>query len=319
MKSLLATLLAGGLLFGAFSAWSQQQAAQPAQGAAQAPAAQSALFHAPDITFTGKLYSPLKVSMFLPYTASITKINVQIGQKVKRGDILATYEIPMDTRMEQRTNLALTTVKDTEYKLAVNDKELDRLSAKGRELATMAQRNMASQQAVAINTKEIEAVRKEKAALLEQLALAKQLHEDRMELAEDRFGKGVGPGKLPKDGIIKAACDGYVLWLNPSLRVGIFLAKETELFQVGTVDPMIIRANVHEIEAYKIKVGDKATVTFDSIPNKQFTATVSQIPWAPIASPLQQPSYYEIELSLANPNLEFREGLKAQVTIQPGK
>jgi len=316
MKSLAAFLTVACLSLGALTAWGQQKT-PPAQPAV--PAADKAQFQSPDITFIGKLYSPLKVSVFLPYTSGITKIAAQIGQKVKRGDILATYEIPLDTRMEQRTNLALTTIKDLEYKISVNDKELDKLTAKNRELEAMAQRNMASQQSLTLNSKEMEAFRKEKAALSEQLALAKELHTDRVELAEERFGKGAGSGKLPKDGIIKAPCDGYVLWQHPSLRVGVVLGKETELFQVGGVDPMIIRAQVHEIEAYKLKEGDKATVTFDSIPGKKFTATVAQIPWAPIPSPLQQPSYYEIELTLANPNLEFREGLKAQVTIQPGK
>lgn len=242
----------------------------------------------------------------------------QIGQKVKRGDILATYEIPLDTRMEQKNSLAPTAIKDLEYRISVNDKEMDRLSAKSRELDAMSQRNMASQQSLSLNAKEIEAFRKEKASLTEQLTLARELLADRVELAEDRFGKGAG-AKLPKDGIIKSPCDGYVLWMHGALRNGVFLGRETELFQVGTLNPMIIRAQVHEIEAYKIKEGDKATVVFDSIPGKQFTATVSRIPWAPMPAALQQPSYYEIELSIANPDLEFREGLKAQITIQPGK
>jgi len=313
MKSLSTMLTAVCLCLSAALAWGQQAPATPK------PASTVDSFQSPEIKFIGKLYSPLKVSAFLPYTAEITKVFVKIGQEVKRGAVLATYEIPLDTRMGQRTALALTSIKELEYKLSLNSKELDRLTAKGKELEAMTQRNMASQQSVALTAKEMEAIRKERASLTEQLALAKELHADRVELAEDRFGKGAGSGKLPKDGIIKAPCDGYVLWQHPSLRAGVMLGRETELFQVGAVDPMIIRAQVHEIEAYKLRLGDKATVTFDSIPGKTFTATVSQIPWAPIPSPLQQPSYYEIELTLANPTLEFREGLKAQVTIQPGK
>ena len=133
MKSLAAFLTVACLSLGAL-AWGQQKT-PPAPPAA--PAADKTQFQSPDITFVGKLYSPLKVSVFLPYTSGITKIAAQIGQKVKRGDILATYEIPLDTRMEQRTNLALTTIKDLEYKISVNDKELDKLTAKNRELEAM--------------------------------------------------------------------------------------------------------------------------------------------------------------------------------------
>ena len=110
-----------------------------------------------------------------------------------------------------------------------------------------------------------------------------------------------------------------MLWLNPALRSGVILPRETELIQVGTINPMTIRAQVHEIEAFKIKEGDTASVSFDAFPGKKYSATVSRIPWAPIPAALQQPSYYEIELTIDNPALEFKEGLKVQVTIQPRK
>lgn len=317
MKARAALALAGCLLLLTASPLSAQDAASKPQ--APAPANPNEAFRSQDITFSGKLYSPLKISVFLPYTASIRTVTAKIGQKVKKGDILATYEIPLETRIDQKTRLAPTTIKDLEYRISVADKELDKLSAKAKELSAMIQRNMASKQALTLNAKEIESFRKEKASLTEQLVLAKQLLADRVELAEKRFGKAVGVGKVPKDGNVKAPCDGYVMWLHPSLRNGIYLGAQTELFQVGSLDPMIIRAQVHEIEAFKLHAGETASVTFDSIPGKTFTATVSRIPWAPLPAALQQPSYYEIELTLANPNLEFREGLKAQVTIHPGK
>jgi len=313
MKARAALVLAGCLL------WAAPLSAQNAQPQTPPPANPNDAFRSQDITFFGKLYSPLKISVFLPYSAAIRSITAHIGQKVKKGDVLATYEIPLETRIDQKSQLAPTAVKDLEYRISVADKDLDKLAAKAKELEAMVQRNMASQQALSLNAKETETIRKEKASLNEQLALTKQLLADRVELAEKRFGKPAGVGNVPKDGNLKAPCDGYVMWLHPSLRNGSFMGAQTELFQVGTLDPMIIRAQVHEIEAFKLHTGEQATVSFDSIPGKTFTATVSRIPWAPLPSSLQQPSYYEIELTLANPNLEFREGLKAQITINPGK
>jgi membrane fusion protein, macrolide-specific efflux system len=61
----------------------------------------------------------------------------------------------------------------------------------------------------------------------------------------------------------------------------------------------------------------KAEVTFDSLPGKKYVASVSRIPWAPMPAALQQPSYYEIELTIPNPELELKEGLKGQITIAP--
>lgn len=311
-----AALLAAGIVLAGTCA---AQAQAPAAPAPQAETAERASFRPADISFSGKLYSPVKLSVFLPYNAKILTLSGQIGQKVKRGDVLASYEIPLETRMDEKTKLSPASIKDFEHKLALADKEIDRLSAKSRELEAMSQRNMASQQAMTMNAKEIEVFRKEKAAVSEQLALTRDLLNDRVELAEDHFGKGAGVGKVPKDGIIKSPTDGFVMWMNPELRAGVKMAKEAELFQVGSLNPMIIRAQVHEIEAQKLKEGQAATVTFDSIPGKKFAASVSRIPWAPMPAALQQPSYYEIELTIPNPDAELKEGLKGQITIQPGK
>jgi multidrug efflux pump subunit AcrA (membrane-fusion protein) len=314
MKPVAALAVAGLLCLVAVTAGAQGKPAAPQA----APASAADAFHASEITFFGKLYSPLKVSAFLPYQSKILTITAKIGQHVKRGEILATYELPLETRMDQKTSLSPTSIKDLEYQISVVDHDLSKLTAKSKELQVMKERNMASQQSVDLTGKEIEAARKHKIALSEQLVLARELLSDRVELARDRFGNTAGVGKAPNTGIIKAPCDGYVMWQHPALRVGSYINAKTELFQVGTLDPMVIRAQVHEIEAFKIHVGDKATVTFDSIPGKKFTATVSRIPWSPLPATLEQPSYYEIEFTLPNPNLEFREGLKAQLTVNPG-
>ncbi len=312
-----APLVAAGCLVAAAAipCAAQDKAAAPAA----AQPAQPASFRPAEISFSGKLYSPVKLSVYLPYNAKITALSGHIGQKVKRNEVLATYEIPLETRMDEKTRLSSANIRELEYKLATADKEIDRLSAKARELEAMSQRNMASQQSIAMNNKEIEVFRKEKTSVSEQLALTKELLNDRVELAEDRFGKGAGVGKVPKDGIVKAPIDGFVMWMNPELRNGVKLAKEAELFQVGSLDPMIIRAQVHEIEAQKLRENMAATVTFDSIPGKKFAASVSRIPWAPMPAALQQPSYYEIELTIPNPGLELKEGLKGQIVIQPEK
>ena len=312
-----ASLAAAGCLVAAaaFPCAAQDKPAAPAAEQAATPAS----FRPTEINFSGKLYSPVKLSVFLPYNAKIATLSGHIGQKVKKNDVLATYEIPLETRMDEKTKLSPANIKELEHKLAEADKEIDRLTAKSKELAAMSQRNMASQQSIAMNAKEIEVFRKDKISITEQLALTRELLNDRVELAEDRFGKGAGIGKVPKDGIIKAPIDGFVMWMNPELRNGVKLAKEAELFQVGTLDPMIIRAQVNEIEAQKLKENMAATVTFDSIPGKKFAASVSRIPWAPMPAALQQPSYYEVELTIPNPGLELKEGLKGQIIIQPEK
>ncbi|MHC1713190.1 MAG: efflux RND transporter periplasmic adaptor subunit [Solidesulfovibrio sp.] len=308
MKPVVTLLTACCLLAGAVSGFSQEKA--PATPGGQAS------FRPAEITFSGKIYSPVKLSVFMPYNATILTLSVPTGQKVKRGDVLATFEVPLETRMDEKTKLSTASIKDLEHRLATTEKEIDKLTNKSKELHAMSQQNMASTQGLAMNAKEIEVYRKEKVAVSERLALSREMLAGQVELADERFGKSVSAG-VPKEGSIKAKSDGYVLWINPVLRAGVKLPPGTELFQVGSLNPMILRAQVHEIEALKLKEGMKAEVTFDSLPGKKFVASVSRLPWAPIPSDLQQPSYYDIELTIPNPDLELKEGLKGQITIAP--
>ena len=274
---------------------------------------------AQEIIFSGKLYSPLKLSVQLPYTSQIMSMPMAIGQKVKKDEILATFEIPLETRMTEKRALSLASVKDIEHQVASTNKEIDKLRMKRKELEVMEKQNMATSQALVQNAQEIDVLEKERVALQEKLSSEREQAQQRLELTRERFGPKANFGVLPNEGIIKSPTDGYILWINPDLRKGVKLARDVELFQVGVLDPILIRAQVHEIEALRLKLGDQAKVNFDSMPGKEFLATVSRIPWAPLPTALQQPSYYEIELTLPNADYSLKEGLKAQVTIIPKK
>ncbi len=294
-----------------------------AQSPPQPPAAQNAaptgVLRPSEVQFTGKLYTLVKLNVPLPFPAFIRDLAVQVGQKVKAGQELARYELRQEVYMEEKNKLSGTTIKELEYRLSQVEVNLDKLIAKNRELSAMSKHNMASQQSVSQNEKEIEATRKEKTSIQEQLALARDVYADRLVLARERFGRDAGPGNVPKEGFIRSPVDGYVLWINSDARPGVYFDKEAGIFQVGSLDPMLIRAQVHEIEANKLTEGDAATVVFDALPGRQFTATVSRIPWTPLPANLQQPSYYEIELTIPNPDHALREGLKGQVTVVPRK
>jgi hypothetical protein len=99
------------------------------------------------------------------------------------------------------------------------------------------------------------------------------------------------------------------------MREDAELPPGTQAFMIGVMDSMIMRAQVHELEAVKISVGDPADVTLDSFPNRVFEARVSRISWAPLTPAVEQPTYYGLELTVANPDLELREGLKGQVML----
>jgi hypothetical protein len=61
-------------------------------------------------------------------------------------------------------------------------------------------------------------------------------------------------------------------------------------------------------------------VTLEALPGKKFQGKVSRISWSSLTPGLEQPAYYDVELTVPNPGLELKDGLKAQIIFrQPGR
>ena len=104
--------------------------------------------------------------------------------------------------------------------------------------------------------------------------------------------------------------------MHPDLRQGGEINGGTPVMMIGVMDPMLLRAQVFEIEAQKLKVGDEAELTLESLPGRKFTARVSRLPWAPPVLSLEHPTYYDVEFKVANPDLVLKEGMKATVEVR---
>jgi hypothetical protein len=291
---------------------------KPAQVATPAQPAQAEAPKTQEIIFSGKLYCSPKYDVVIPYAATITAMHTDLGKKVKYDEVIAEYEIPFETRIDEKKKLSQAGIKELEAKMAQAGRELEQLRARRKELETLRTQKMASDQALTVNAEDIEVIEKQRTAITESLALDHDLYLIQQDVARKELGVQNATAKdVPKIGLIRAPLEGYVVWMNPDMRKDAYMVKNSNLFQIGVMDPIMLRALVHEIEAQKLHVGDEAKVTFESLPGKTFRATVSRIPWAPLAATLQQPSYYEVELTMANPDLILKEGLKGQVTIVP--
>jgi hypothetical protein len=77
---------------------------------------------------------------------------------------------------------------------------------------------------------------------------------------------------------------------------------------------MVIRAQVHEIEAMRIGLGDEADFSLESIPDRTLRAKISRISWTSL-TPMESPSYYEVELEVPNHDYVLREGLRGWIVF----
>jgi hypothetical protein len=175
---------------------------------------------------------------------------------------------------------------------------------------------MAPSDSLAQNEREIEVAKKKKQHIQERLRVERALAEEDRAAVEELLGSKVKHGYIPQNGALKAPIGNHVLWVHPDLREDAEFNKGTAVFSIGVMDPMLIRAHVHEIEAVQLKLGDLADFTLESIPGRKFQARVSRISWETLTPQLDRPSYYEVEFELPNPDFILREGLRGQIIFR---
>jgi multidrug resistance efflux pump len=272
-----------------------------------------------EIIFNGKLFCSLKRRVDLPFRGIITSLRVHSGQRVGAGEILATYRLAPEAVLAIQQRLSPPQISDMESKLAEVNRGLVPLKSKQGELSQLVAKKLAPPQSLAQANRELEFTEKQKATLQERLQNDRQLAQQDREVLSQLLGSPLKSGQVPREVALKAPINGYVIWVNPEVRVGAELTPLPAAFQIGVMDPMVVRAQAFEIEALQIKIGDRAEVTLDSLPGRKFQGEVSRISWSSITAGAEQPAYYEVELKVPNPDLALKEGLKARIVIRKSK
>ncbi len=287
-----------------------EKAAGPALQASPAPG---------NIEIAGKLFCSLKRSVPLPFKAVITELLVHTGQQVQAGEVLARYRLSPEAVMGVEKRLSPSEIRDLEIKSVENQKTLRDLETKQGSLKQLVREKMAPSERLAQVDRDVALTRKQQTAIAENLAQARRLAQEDREVLSKQLGGAAGPGKVPREGVMVAPITGTIIWVLPDLRVGAELNPGPAVFQVGQMDPMLIRARVHEIEAQRLSLGDTAEVTVESVPGRKFEARLSRLSWAPLEPALDLPTYYEVEFTLPNPDLILKEGLKARLVLHKTK
>jgi multidrug efflux pump subunit AcrA (membrane-fusion protein) len=269
-----------------------------------------------EIIFNAKLFCSLKRRIDLPFKGIIISLRVHSGQRVEAGDILATYRLAPESLMAIQQRLSPPQLPEAETRLAEAERNMLPLVSKQRELSHLVQKKLAPADSLAQVNQQLQFLGKEKALIQERLRKDRQLAQQDQEVLSDLVGTSLKSGQVPREVSLKAPISGYVIWVNPEMREGAELAPLPAAFQVGVMDPMLLRAQAFEIEALQVKIGQPAEVTLDALPGKKFQAKVSRISWSSLTTGPDQPAYYEVELSVPNPDLDLKEGLKARIVLR---
>ena len=108
-----------------------------------------------EIVFDGKLFCSLKRLVNLPFKGTITSLRVTTGQRVKAGEILATYKLAPEAVLAIEQRLFPPQISETEAKLADLNQNLVPLRSKQRELTHLAQNKLAPAQSLAQSNQQL--------------------------------------------------------------------------------------------------------------------------------------------------------------------
>ncbi len=266
--------------------------------------------------FQGKLVCPLKRPVLMHFKGTVGKLRVHEGMRVRKGEVLAEYRLSSEMVPGLKKRIAGVLIKDLENELANFDKNLASLQRRKKDLGLLTAQGLAPAEGLRQLEKEIEIAEAQGANLVKKLRLEREVFREDLDLLREYMGGTLRAVESGEPVGIVAPIAGQVIWIAPEMREGAELPPGTQVFTIGVMEPMLMRAQVHELEAVKISVGDLADVTFDSFPNRVFEARVTRVSWAPLTPAVEQPTYYSLELSVANPDQDLREGLKGQVTLR---
>ena len=189
--------------------------------------------------------------VFSPVSGRITKIEAKVGQRVKKGDILAVLESP-------DIGIASADLHKAEADRITAEHDLERQKEL---LAAHATSQRDFEQAEDMFRKaraEVERA-KQKAGLF-------------------RTGGGTG---VTQTYAVRAEIDGEVVARNVSpggeVQGQYGGGTAVELFTVGELDHLWVVADVYEMDTPRVKVGSRVTLKLFSMPNKTFPAKIEWV------------------------------------------
>ncbi len=269
-----------------------------------------------EIVISGKLFCTLKRQVIVPFHCTIISLMTRAGQKVMPGEVLARYRLSPEAELKLHRRVSSFHIQELEMQLAETNKNLARLEDNYSEIRQLSDHDMAPSHSMVQIEREIELLKKQQAFIQKRLPIERVLVKEDRAVVGKLLGNTVRHGHVPQEGTLKAPVGCRVIWVHPDLRKDAEFKKGTPAFSIGVMDPMLIRAQVHEIEVVQLNLGDVAVFTLESIPGREFEARVSRVSWASSTPQLDRPSYYDVELEVPNPDFILREGLRGRIIFR---
>lgn len=251
-----------------------------------------------EVMETGKVEPREKVEIKSKVAGQVSKVYVDAGDKVKKGQVLLQLD-PIDYERQVAKS-------EADVAAAKNALEFSELSLERR------QKGLESRGVAQIDVDTAVADVKAKKVALQQAEVAYNAASDQLRytrITSPMDGtiteRGIQPGEVVTPGV-QATFEGR------------------SLLTVSDLSTLIVKADLNQIDVAKVKMGQKVTVTFDALPDHTYEATITKIAPASVApksssgstsSATSAVEVFPVEATLTKADTLIKPGMTADVRI----
>lgn len=285
------------------------------------------------VNASGKVYPEIEVKVSPDISGEITELNVQEGDSVKKGQVLA--RIYADIYSSQRDEAAAR-VSQSQATVANNSAALQALKAQLDQDRITYNRNKELYDEKVISKSEFEQYEtKYRSSQAQYNAALQNIRSLQAGVQSAQTGLQMANKNLGRTTIV-APMSGVISLLNVKAGervVGTAQMAGTEMMRVADMSTMEVRVDVGENDIVKVSIGDSADVEIDAYSNRKFQGVVTQIASSTTKSGAQaattndvtnyevhirlNPSSYQDLMDPARPKkFPFRPGMNASADIK---
>lgn len=229
------------------------------------------------VNASGKVYPEVEVKISPDISGEITELNVQEGDSVKKGQVLA--RIYADIYSSQRDEAAAR-VMQSQATVANSEAALNALKAQLDQAKAVYQRNKDLYDQKVISKTEFEQYETQYRSSQSQYNAAQQNIRSLKAAVQSTRTNLVSANKNLSRTTLVSPMNGVISSLNVKKgeRVaGNSFTLGTEMMRVAEMDVMEVRVDVGENDIVKVNIGDSADIEVEAYNNRKFKGVVTQI------------------------------------------
>lgn len=267
---------------------------------------------------TGKVMTTVTRPVIIPFNAVIDEVLVKPGDQVEVGTPLVRYHIREENARVLQGEVFMGAGNETlKSQILQLEQKMAMAAAERNKARGLVGSGLGSRQALTRLEETVNSY-KDQIEILRSTIHKNDINFDaRLKELSYYYNQPIKAGeKLPKTLTLVSPIAGYVLYVDPSINPGSLFNGGGAPVQIGQLNPVLIQVPVYEAEINDIKVGDEAVIEIPSLNNRKFTGTVNEISWLSTDMNVANPSYYNVELTVPNPDLVLKPGFKAVVRFE---